>query len=119
MALLPTHSMGRIGRSTREVGPYAALVILLPAGTVIAGLILMVGQRSWFASHARAVAARLFIAALGRMVSGCAGHSASTQAMRPAVTVVTLSSEPLSLTTELPGRVSGGGWEQRAASTHE
>jgi multidrug efflux system outer membrane protein len=77
MALLPIDWIGRLGRSAREIGPYA-----------------------------RAFAARSLIAAPGVLVSACAGHSAPTRAPRPGVTVVTLRSGPVSLTTELPGRIS-------------
>jgi hypothetical protein len=94
MALLPIDSIRRLGRSAREIGPYAALAMLLPGGTLIAGLLWMARHRSWLASHAPALAARLLVAALGVLVSTCAGHSATTQAPRPAVTVVTLSSGP-------------------------
>ncbi|MGA7540483.1 MAG: efflux RND transporter periplasmic adaptor subunit [Steroidobacteraceae bacterium] len=40
------------------------------------------------------------------LVSACAHHDPSTLRRDPAVTVVTLRARPLSLTTELPGRVS-------------
>jgi multidrug efflux pump subunit AcrA (membrane-fusion protein) len=106
MALLPTDSIGRLGRSAREIGPYAALALLLPGGTLIAALIWSLRHRSWLAAHARVIAARLLVAALGVLVSTCAGHSTPAQAPRPAVTVVPLRSGPVSLTTELPGRVS-------------
>ena len=106
MTLLPIDWIGRLGRSVREIGPYAALALLLPGGMLIAGLIWALRHRSWFAAHARAFASRLLIAAPGVLVSSCAGHSAPTAAARPAVTVVTLRSRPVSLTTELPGRIS-------------
>jgi hypothetical protein len=63
MTLLPIDSIGRLGRSAREIGPYAALALLLPGGTLIAGLIWMARHRSWLASHARAFPARLLVAA--------------------------------------------------------
>jgi membrane fusion protein (multidrug efflux system) len=40
------------------------------------------------------------------MLSACARHSPPPPARKPAVTVVTLHPVPVSLTTELPGRVS-------------
>jgi hypothetical protein len=46
MTLLPIDSIGRLGRSVREIGPYAALALLLPGGTLIAGLL-------WLARHRR------------------------------------------------------------------
>jgi hypothetical protein len=56
MALLSIDSIGRLGRSAREIGPYAALAILLPGGTLIAGLLWMARHRSSLAAHARALA---------------------------------------------------------------
>src|SRR5579862_6944670 len=47
----------------------------------------------------------LLLAALSMLGSGCGKH-ASTSPPKPAVTVVDLHTRPLSLTTELPGRVS-------------
>jgi membrane fusion protein, multidrug efflux system len=73
---------------------------------LIAALIWSLRHRSWLAAHARVIAARLLVAALGVLVSTCAGHSTPAPAPRPAVTVVPLRSGPVSLTTELPGRVS-------------
>jgi membrane fusion protein, multidrug efflux system len=46
------------------------------------------------------------LAALYAMLSACARHSPAPPARKPAVTVVTLHPAPVSLTTELPGRVS-------------
>jgi len=106
MALLPIDSIRRLGRSAGNTGPDAVLALLLPGGTLIAGLIWLVRHRSWLASQARAFAARLLSASLGVLVSACAGHGAPTPAARPAVTAVTLRSGPVSLTTQLPGRVS-------------
>lgn len=40
------------------------------------------------------------------LVSACAPHAAGPPAFTPAVTVVTLQQSPVSLTTDLPGRVS-------------
>jgi membrane fusion protein (multidrug efflux system) len=56
--------------------------------------------------HAASLAGSL--AALYAMLSACARHSPPPPppARKPAVTVVTLHSAPVSLTTELPGRVS-------------
>ena len=46
------------------------------------------------------------LAALLAMSSACARHSPPAPAPKPAVTVVTMHPTPVSLTTELPGRVS-------------
>jgi hypothetical protein len=76
MALLPIDSIGRLGRSAREIGPYAALALLLPGGTIIAGLIWIARHRSWLASHARASIASLLIAARGAMRRTAVGRRA-------------------------------------------
>ena len=47
----------------------------------------------------------LLLASIGLLASGCAKHAAPAP-LKPAVTVVDLHARPVSLTTELPGRVS-------------
>ena len=47
----------------------------------------------------------LLLGAIGLLASGCAKHAAPAP-LKPAVTVVDLHARPVSLTTELPGRVS-------------
>jgi membrane fusion protein (multidrug efflux system) len=48
----------------------------------------------------------LLLGAIGLLAAGCARHAAPPPP-RPAVTVIDLHARPVSLTTELPGRVSG------------
>ena len=48
----------------------------------------------------------LLLVASGILASGCARHATPAPAPKPAVTVVNLRATPVSLTTELPGRVS-------------
>jgi hypothetical protein len=76
MALLPINSIGRLGRSAREIGPYAALALLLPGGSLIAGLLWTVRHRSWLAAHARAIAARLLVSVLGGIRGTAVGRRA-------------------------------------------
>ena len=47
----------------------------------------------------------LLLGAIGLLAAGCARHAAPAPP-KPAVTVVDLHARPVSLTTELPGRVS-------------
>ena len=47
----------------------------------------------------------LLLGAIGLLAAGCARHAAAPSP-KPAVTVVDLHARPVSLTTELPGRVS-------------
>jgi hypothetical protein len=143
MAVLPIGSIGRLGRSVREIGPYAALALLLPGGTLIAGLIWTLRHRSWLAAHARAIAARLLVATLGVLVSTCAGHGAPTPPPRPQEGLPSdlmthrpdiMSAEHALRAAFLPSiqltggqnranldlaKALGGGWEQRTVSTHE
>ena len=51
MTRMPIDSIGRLSRSVREIGPYAALALLLPGGSLIAVLIWLVHHRSWLAAH--------------------------------------------------------------------
>ena len=51
------------------------------------------------------ILAGLLLGASGLLASGCAKHAAPAP-LKPAVTVVDLHARPVSLTTELPGRVS-------------
>ena len=48
---------------------------------------------------------RLLLGAIGLLAAGCARHAAPPPP-KPAVTVVAVHAKPVSLTTELPGRVS-------------
>ena len=48
----------------------------------------------------------VLLGALSVLGSGCARHATPASAPKPAVTVVNLHATPVSLTTELPGRVS-------------
>src|SRR5579863_273202 len=51
------------------------------------------------------ILAGLLLAAIGLLAAGCARHAAPA-APKPVVTVVDLHARSVSLTTELPGRVS-------------
>jgi membrane fusion protein, multidrug efflux system len=57
-----------------------------------------------FPAHSRFLEA-LLLGALGALAGGCAKH-APTSPSKPPVTVVKLEARPVSLTTELPGRIS-------------
>jgi membrane fusion protein, multidrug efflux system len=59
-------------------------------------------RRSWFARVISFIAPALLTWAL----SGCVRHAAPPPMAKPTVNVVTLHASPVSLTTELPGRVS-------------
>jgi membrane fusion protein, multidrug efflux system len=48
----------------------------------------------------------LALSTLAELLSSCARHTASPPVLKPTVTVITVHASPVSLTTELPGRVS-------------
>ena len=58
MALLRNNWKTRLAGSLRELGPYAAIVLLLPGGSLIALSMWAVRNRSSIAGHARRVLAR-------------------------------------------------------------
>jgi hypothetical protein len=42
-----------VTREWRELGPYAAIALMLPGGTLIAASLLILQHRPWFFAHAR------------------------------------------------------------------
>ena len=92
------------GNWTRSIAPYAALV--LPGGILIAFVIWAAGHRSWLKAHAPLILRAVLLGSLIATGTGCGGDHVHPSAATPTVSVVTLHSTPVSLTTELPGRVS-------------
>jgi hypothetical protein len=58
MALLRNNWKTRLGSSLRQLGPYAAIELLLPGGSLIALSVWAVRNRSSIAAHARRALAR-------------------------------------------------------------
>jgi hypothetical protein len=58
MALPRDNWKSRLGRSLRGIGPYAAIELLLPGGSLIALSVWAVRNRSSIAAHARRALAR-------------------------------------------------------------
>jgi len=91
--------------ATRTFAPYL-VILLLPGGTLIATALWLIRQRRWFAAHARALSQTVAIGAVCLLAGACSGHASVGPPPKPTVSIVTLRTTPVSLTTELPGRVS-------------
>jgi membrane fusion protein (multidrug efflux system) len=99
----------------RGIGPYSAIALLLPGGSVIALIVWAYRHRAVTATNAVVpkkpgwfplfvVASLLFS---GATLTACGGHATSAPAPGPAeVAVVTVKPQPVTITTELPGRTS-------------
>jgi membrane fusion protein (multidrug efflux system) len=87
----------------RSIAPYTALV--LPGGILITFVIWAAGHRSWLKAHAPLIL-RAVLGSLIATSAGCGGGHVHSSAAAPTVSVMTLRSTPVSLTTDLPGRVS-------------
>jgi membrane fusion protein (multidrug efflux system) len=94
----------RPAKWTRSIAPYAALV--LPGGILIAFVIWATGDRSWLKAHAPLILRAVLLGSLIATGTGCGGGHVQSSAATPTVSVVTLRSTPVSLSTDLPGRVS-------------
>jgi membrane fusion protein, multidrug efflux system len=102
----------------RGVGPYAAICLLLPGGSIISLIVWVYRHRQNLGTHLRFATApqrpRWFPLLLGASLlfcgvtlTACGGHAASAPTPHPVdVTVVTLKPQPVTITTELPGRTS-------------
>jgi hypothetical protein len=60
----------RLARPIRELGPYAAIVLILPAGSLIALSLGMLRHRAWLAARARGVLSAVWTAAV-RLIFPC------------------------------------------------
>ena len=102
----------------RSVGPYAAICLLLPGGSIISLIVWVCRHRQNLGTHLRFATVpqrpRWFPLLLGASLlfcgvtlTACGGHAASAPTPHPVdVTVVTLKPQPVTITTELPGRTS-------------
>jgi membrane fusion protein (multidrug efflux system) len=88
----------------RSIAPYTALV--LPGGILIASVIWAARHRSWLKVHAPLILRAVLLGSLIVAATGCGGGHVESSAATPTVSVVSLRSMPVSLTTDLPGRVS-------------
>jgi len=76
--LLPRVSwITRIAALVRELGPYAAIGLVLPGGSLIMLSLWALRHRAWFTAHARTLALAALLGACV-MLPGCAGLSGLT-----------------------------------------
>lgn len=88
-----------------SIAPYAA-PLALPGGILIAFAIWVARHRSWLKANAPFIFRAVLLGSLITTGTGCGGGHVQSSAVTPTVSVVTLRSTPVSLTTDLPGRVS-------------
>jgi membrane fusion protein (multidrug efflux system) len=94
----------RPGNWIRSIAPYTAL--LLPGGILMTSVIWAARHRSWLKAHAPLILRAILLGSLIITGTGCGGGHVQSSAATPTVSVVSLRSTPVSLTTDLPGRVS-------------
>jgi hypothetical protein len=70
MQLPRIHRIGRLANLMRELGPYAAIEILVPGGSLIALFFWAMRQRSWFTGHACRTLALVVAGVAGLMLPG-------------------------------------------------
>ena len=63
--------MSRLTTALRKLGPYAAIGLVLPGGTVLLASWWAFRHRPWFATHARRLLAIVLALGATIMISGC------------------------------------------------
>jgi hypothetical protein len=63
--------MGRLTTGLRELGPYAAIGLVLPGGTLLLASLWAFRHRRWFIAHARRTLAIALALGAGVIVPGC------------------------------------------------
>lgn len=106
MTPLRVNWITRLIGSLVDAAPSIVSVLLLPGGTVLALIGLAVRYRAWLVAQARPAARGLAIGVSLGALGACAGRASPPPAMRPAVSVITVRQVPITVTTELPGRVT-------------
>jgi membrane fusion protein, multidrug efflux system len=105
MALPRLSETTGIANWIRSIAPYTA-PLALPGGILIAFMLWAARHRSWLKARAPFILRAVLLGSLITTGSGCGGGHVQSSAVTPTVSVVTLRSTPVSLTTDLPGRVS-------------
>jgi hypothetical protein len=62
----------RLTTALRELGPYAAIGLVLPGGTLILASLWALRHRRWLLAHARRVLAIVLVLGVAVIVLGCA-----------------------------------------------
>jgi hypothetical protein len=63
--------MGRLTTELRELGPYAAIALVLPGGSLLLVSLWAFRHRRWFAARARRTLAIVLALGAGVIVPGC------------------------------------------------
>jgi hypothetical protein len=77
MLFSPVNWMTRLTAALRELGPYAAIGLLLPGGSVLLASLWAFRHRRWFVAHAPRILAIVLALAVSVLVPGCTLHSLS------------------------------------------
>ena len=72
MLVSPNSWKSRLTTAVRELGPYAAIGLALPGGTLILASLWAVRHRRWLAAHARAMLTIVLVLGITVIVLGCA-----------------------------------------------
>jgi hypothetical protein len=63
--------MSRLTRALRELGPYAAIGLVLPGGTLLLGSLWAFRHRRWFVAHTRLMLAIVLALGTSMILPGC------------------------------------------------
>lgn len=77
MLVSPVNWMTRLTAALRELGPYAAIGLLLPGGSVLLASSWAFRHRHWFVAHAPRILAIVLALAVSVLVPGCTVDSLS------------------------------------------
>jgi hypothetical protein len=71
MLLTRVNWIGRLTKGLGELGPYAAIGLLLPGGSLLLASLWAFRHRRWFVAHARRTLAIVLALGAGVIVPGC------------------------------------------------
>ena len=71
MLVFRVNWMSRLTTALRELGPYAAIGLVLPGGTLLLGSLWAFRHRRWFVAHARLMLAIVLALGVSIILPGC------------------------------------------------
>jgi hypothetical protein len=71
MLVSPISWKSRLTTALRELGPYAAIGLVLPGGTLILASLWALRHRRWLVAHARGMLAIMLVLGITVIVLGC------------------------------------------------
>jgi hypothetical protein len=71
MLVFRVNWMNRLTTALRELGPYAAIGLVLPGGTLLLGSLWAFRHRRWLVAHARLMLAIVLALGASVMLPGC------------------------------------------------